>query len=282
MKRTTYIMIGMILSGFIGILAYISLSYIFLEIPVSNRLVWKGEVKQLTFPASKVVKFVQPLYTDYFSGNDKQHNQVCLFDSTQVEVTSTSLNEIQFTMAEEMVSFVQSSVVADTTFIRIEVPADLYATYKLNPSAPMNIHSSTMKLELPAVVQGIEFEVNKLPVSLCAIDCDSMRIASTEEIQVIGGRYRSLFVPKAYCLRVMKGEIENLHIDLDGVVCWSVQAEQTRIKREILTGSRYHSNLMQPLECKELHWLPKNNRAILNLEIRERAVVTAVNEEWAQ
>lgn len=68
-----------------------------------------------------------------------------------------------------------------------------------------------------------------------------------------------------------KSDIPNLYLDLDGINNWTV--DECNIDTEHLTGSGKHRNSLQKGECKQVLWTPKTEESELSVTFAEKGRV---------
>lgn len=271
MKRTTYIIFGMLLAGLLvmsGIIFYVSLyttawDDFYLEIG--------GERKTVALPPCKVVKVVHPQEWKQVKEGVVTPERYVVWDETQLVVSPADSSQCGFSFEGDMEQFVSVSSVGDTALISFNFEKEKLEK-RFQDSQYLRIKSEEMRLNLPTDVQTIWVDVEGLSTTLRGfrgdtLSCRVRDLASVEDCQVA-----SLSM-QAGTLHLRSGEVRDLYLDLDKTRNWSVKVDSFHIDTEHLTGSRTHRNTLQQGECRRLLWTPKNEEASLDVNVHQAAEI---------
>lgn len=270
MKRTTYIIFGIMLAGLLamgGIIFYISLyttewEETFMEI--------KGERQAVALPPCRVVKLTQPRSVwRQKSKRIVEAERVVSFSKAPLTVVPVDSLQGSFSLAGDMVPFVSVTVAGDTAFITFDIPAEKVEK-RFRNSNWLKIKSEMMQLNIPENVQAVLVAVEGMQTDFRGFCCDTLSFRVRDRAGVEDCRIVSLSA-QAQTLRLNSGEVRNLHLNLDGIADWSVNVDSFRIDTECLTGSRRHRNVLQRGECRRVLWTPKCKDASLDVVLNQAA-----------
>ena len=276
MKRTTYIMIGMLIAGLsvvCGGILYISCHSApwedtFMEIG--------GTRKTMQLPSCRVVKFTQPpLVWRQKSKGIIEAERMFSFRGVPLTVTSGDSLQGSLSYAGDMEAFMSMTSVGDTLLVTFDIPNDKLEKRFQNDTW-IKVRSEGMGLQLPADVQAVVVDVEGMETSFKGFCCDTLSFRVRDLAWVENCRVTSL-AAQAETLRFNSGEVRNLYLDLDEISDWNVDTDSFRIDTEHLSGSRHHRCLLQKNECRRVFWTPLKNDASLNMELKQ-AVKIEVGE----
>lgn len=275
MKRTTYIMIGMLLAGLVmmcSVMFYISKQGtswedIILEIG--------GEPKTVQLSQCKVVKLsmTKATYKTVKEGLLEVEGMVA-FSEVPLTVRSDSSASGSFSFAGEMEQFVTIQSAGDTLHIAFDFPADKLEEKYRNQNW-LKVRSSAMTLALPSGVQQVIAEIESMETTFSNIQCDTLSFRVRSAANVENCRIASLNA-QAQSLRFNSGEVQDLYLNLDYVSDWRVDAD-FHIDTEHLSASDSHQRTLQKNECRQVLWTPLKEDATLNLKLNQ-AVKIEVGE----
>lgn len=272
MKRTTYIMIGMLVAGLVavcGIIGYAAANYTsgddrFMEMG--------GARKSVQLPACKVVKLEQPPVEWGHAGVFSANHRTVLFDEVRLAVSPADTLDGSFSFPEALEPFLSFSSAEDTLFITFNFSGGEIGE-RLRHSNWLMIHAEDMTLRLPEGVERVSVHVESLETVFSGFSCDSLSFRAAGAARVENCRIASLDA-QARSLSFSSGEVRDLYLNLDQIARWTVQVDSFRLDTEHLTGSRIFSNTLQRGECRQVLWHPQSEEAALHLELNEDAVVT--------
>lgn len=117
-------------------------------------------------------------------------------------------------------------------------------------------------------VQSIFIKARGMGVCLDKVEGDSLNIASEEgSIKMRSSKIRALNIAATSWLDAKHCSIDKLYLDLDPIGSWSL--DSCTVIEEHLTGSGEHTNQMKKGEAKFVYWKPKKEDASLNLQLKE-------------
>lgn len=270
MKRTTYIIFGIMLAGLLamcGIIFYISLyttewEETFMEI--------KGERQAVVLPPCRVVKLTQPrtVWRRKSKGIVEAERTVSFRKAPLTVVPADSLQG-SLSLAGDMVPFVSVTAAGDTAFITFDIPAEKVEKRFRNANW-LKIKLEMMQLNIPEGVQAVLVAVEDMQTDFRGFCRDTLAFKVRDCAVVEDCRIASLSA-QAQTLRFNSGEVRNLHLNLDGIADWRVNVDSFRIDTEHLTGSRRHRNMLHRGECRRVLWTPKNKDASLDVKLNQAA-----------
>lgn len=263
MKRTTYIMMGMLLAGLLavaGTLFYLST----VSVDVRNRFVEiGGERKTVQLPACRVVHL---MYADV-----RKDAPIYDFSNLLLDVVPADTAAGSFSYLSGLDRFLTMETAADTLRFVFRMPdgqADVYDDpYRCLPKLLEN-----MKMALPETVQEVVVDYYAMPVIFKGFRRDSLSVNVGQGMAVLEDcQLNSLFAVGS-SLHFKSGAVKNLHLDLDRIQNWQVDAWAFDIDTEYLTGTGHNCNLAKG-ECRRLVWLPKTDSSILDIRLNEPAEI---------
>ncbi len=280
MKRTTYILFGMLLAG-VGLIFGSMLLLSFYSGDVEDSLIYaKGENKTVQFPESKVVLLtVEPrhIYVKKGNGTKVSYNQIISFRDTPLKVHSSETVTGSFTYPSEIDRFMKILTVEDTVRISFNFPDEIL-TDKQKDMSTLYLHAKAMSLRLPAAIQLLENNLHQQEVVFENLHDDTLSL-------IINGGWRQMSYGrmencKINALTVQggkwffnKGEVENLHLHLDNIRNWQVNTDSFHIDTEYLYGIGENNCILQKGECRQIVWKPQSKKALLQVSLKQAARV---------
>lgn len=268
MKRTTYIIFGVMLAGLLamsGIIFYMSLYTIeweetFMEI--------KGDRQTVALPPCRVVKLTQPQTVwKQKSKGIVEAERVVSFIKAPLAVVPVDSLQGSLSLAGDMVPFVSVTAAGDTVCIEFDISAGKIEK-RFRDVHWLKVKSEKMQLNIPEGVQAVLVDVEGMQTDFRGFCCDTLAFKVRDFARVEDCRIVSL-AAQARTLRLNSGEVRNLHLNLDGTADCRVKVDSFRIDTEHLTGSRRYHNVLQRGECRRVLWTPKNKDASLNVELNQ-------------
>lgn len=263
MKRTTYIMMGMLLAGLLavaGTLFYLST----VSVDATNRFVEiGGERKTVQLPACRVVHM---MYADVRKDAPIYDFSNLLLDIAPADTAAGSLS-----YRSGLDRFLTMETVADTLRLVFRQPDEQADVYD-EPYRWLSKQSGNMQMALPETVQEVVADYYAMPVIFKGFRRDSLSVNVGQGMAVLEDcQLNSLFAVGS-SLHFKSGAVKNLHLDLDRVRNWQVDAWAFDIDTEYLTGTSPSCNLAKG-ECRRLVWLPKTDSSILDIRLNEPAEI---------
>lgn len=258
MKRTTYILIGMLISLLVlmvGGTLYISTQGTDTDIymlPVSDK------IEKSEFPGIRAVK----LYTD---------------DSRSIGLHGAHLNVVPASDGKVRLSYPESDYLkvsrdADTLVICLDLSNYDFPGRKKDYILPtLQVEGLQLTLETGAGLTFLSNRIGGMNTKIRGMQADSLTTYSIGgEMCLDSCHIRALNVDGwAIAFNANQSAIRHLYLDLDGVHKWTV--DQCAIDTEHLTGSGNHRNQLQKGECRQVVWTPKEEDASLSVVLSEKS-----------
>lgn len=260
MKRTTYIMAGMLLAGLVviaGCIFYMSAHGTDVR---NSPLNITGEMKTVKLPDCKIVQV--SLKQDN-SGEDKW---ITVGEGEFIVQSADSLAG-NITYADGMDKYMSVQNNGDTLNIVLNFSTDKLEQQFRNRRW-FNVNTGKIMLSIPSTVEDIMVKVNGLTTVFKDISRDSLAFNINNSAIVENCRFKSLNA-KADDLQLQSGEVQDLYLNLDHVSKWSVKVDSFKIDTEHLSGSGEHQNQLQKGECRQVLWTPLTDRASLNMKLNQ-------------
>ena len=260
MKRTTYIMAGMLLAGLVviaGCLFYMSAHGTDVR---NNSLNITGEMKTVKLPDCKIV-------------------QVSLKQDKSVEGRWIAVDEGKFivqpadslagniTYPDGLDKYMSVQNNGDTLNVVLNFSTDKLEEQFRNRQW-FSVNTGQILLSVPSTVEGIILKVNGLTTVFKDFNRDSLAFDIYNSAIVENCRFKSLNA-KADDLQLQSGEVQDLYLNLDHVLRWSVKVDSFQIDTEHLSGSREHHNQLQKGECRQVLWTPLTDGASLTMKLNQ-------------
>lgn len=270
MKRTTYIILGVLLA----LLAGMSTTIIYWGThsgsasDMTVRL--EGEERMRPLPACKVIRFRMDRMLHKQGGNDEL-NYYLAVNNTRLKVTSADTAAGSFFYVADIEEFMDFQSQGDTLDIVFSFPPE-----KLKKKMPQgeipsyfNLQAEPLELRLPESVEYLKGEVFDA-VELQDLQRDSLFIDFFDGpamVSVQNSHFRALSaLSRQLCLN--SGSVDRLYLNLDGLYNFKVETDSFRIDTEYLSGSRNVDFQADPQECRRILWNPLSKNAKLNLKMK--------------
>ena len=263
MKRTTYILIGLIVSGLVVIVTFIVLISVSGQSHQSNGFFVGGDERvEMNLNNVHTVKM--------FINKDKDSENRWAYVNGDVTVTSPS------TAGERKIvypknQYLKVSQVNDTLLMELDLSnGNIAAKFRDRG----NIYATGMDVQLSVdSLNSLLFYANGLKMNLKKVKMDSLFIyALHQEVLLDSCQFRSFSVDgKDLRFKAKDGKIENFYLNLNSIWRWNF--ENCEIGTEYLRGSNSHRNSLQVGECKRVVWTPLNEKAQLQVTFRESAEI---------
>lgn len=270
MKRTTYIILGVLLA----LLAGMSTTIIYWGThsgSVSDMTVrLEGEERMRPLPACKVIRFRMDRMLHKQGGNDEL-NYYLAVNNIRLKVTSADTATGSFFYVADIEEFMHFQSQGDTLDIVFSFPPE-----KLKKKMPQgkipsyfSLQAEPLELRLPESVEYLKGEVFDA-VELQDLQRDSLFIDflhSPATVFVQNSRFHALSaLSRQLCLN--SGSVDRLHLNLDELYNFKVETDSFRIDTEYLSGSRNVDFQADPQECRRILWNPLSKNAKLNLKMK--------------
>lgn len=268
MKRTTYIFMGLLVSGLLIIVATV----IFISMsgkPYREDGIFVGdEQTQMELNGIHVI--------NVFTSQDGVPETKRVFVSGEMDISSSDASSGKEEISYPKGKFLKVTQKNDTLLMELD----------------LNVNNIPEKLQHKDHIFMYGLHVNLVVDSLTTIiaNTESVKLnlkdVQTDSLFVRGNRYdmsldscrlRSLDIQgNGLSFHAKNSKIENFYLNLDGV--WNWTFENTELGTEYLSGSNHHSNDLQKGECKRVVWTPLKQDARLQVNVREKAEITITPE----
>lgn len=270
MKRTTYIILGVLLA----LLAGMSATIIYWGThsgSVSDMTIrLEGEERMRPLPVCKVIRFRMDRMLHKQGGNDEL-NYYLAVNNIRLKVTSADTATGSFFYVADIEEFMDFQSQGDTLDIVFSFPPE-----KLKKKMPQgkipsyfNLQAEPLELRLPESVEYLKGEVFDA-VELQDLQRDSLFIDFFDgpaTVSVQNSHFRALSaLSRQLCLN--SGSVDRLYLNLDGLYNFKVETDSFRIDTEYLSGSKNVDFQADPQECRRILWNPLSKNAKLNLKIK--------------
>lgn len=262
MKRTTYIIIGMLLAVVVamsGVFLYMSTLHTSRE---DSFYKIGGEMKTVQLPECKSVEF-------FMNGAEGKH--LVSFTELPLMVSPTDAATGSLTFAADLEKYMTLREADDVLWIEFQFPAEgLGSPY--DKQNWLRIRSAAMQLSLPANVQRVGSDIIDFRGTFRGFRSDTLSIWMSNYAELEDCRINSLSA-SGRDLNLKSGEVRNLYLNLDVVDRWNVDTDSFHIDTEHLTGSGDHRCELQKGECRQVLWTPLTENASLNLDLKQAAKI---------
>lgn len=270
MKRTTYIILGVLLA----LLAGMSATIIYWGThsgSVSDMTIrLEGEERMRPLPVCKVIRFQMDKTLYKYDGKNDFHYYFTL-NNAHLIVTPADTATGSFSYAADMEKFMSFKAHGDTLDVVFSFPPEELQKRmpegKIVPS--FILRTSPFSLRLPESVECLNGEM-LYAVELQDLQRDSLAIDFSDSpatVFVQNSRFRALSV-LARQLDLVSGSVDHLYLNLDELYSFEVKTDSFRIDTEYLSGSRNVDFQADPQECRRILWNPLSKNAKLNLKIK--------------
>ncbi len=270
MKRTTYVILGVLLALLAGMSATIIYWGTHSGSASDMTVRLEGEERMRPLPACKVIRFRMDRMLHKQGGNDEL-NYYLAVNNIRLKVTSADTATGSFFYVADIEEFMDFQSQGDTLDIVFSFPPE-----KLKKKMPQgkipsyfNLQAEPLELRLPESVEYLKGEVFDV-VELQDLQRDSLFIDFSDgpaTVFVQNSHFRALSaLSRQLCLN--SGSVDRLYLNLDGLYNFKVETDSSRIDTEYLSGSRSVDFQADPQECRRILWNPLSKNAKLNLKIK--------------
>ena len=270
MKRTTYVILGVLLALLAGMSATIIYWGTHSGSASDMTVRLEGEEWMRPLPACKVIRFRMDRMLHKQGGNDEL-NYYLAVNNIRLKVTSADTAAGSFFYVADIEEFMHFQSQGDTLDIVFSFPPE-----KLKKKMPQgkipsyfNLQAEPLELRLPESVECLKGEVFDA-VELQDLQRDSLFIDflhSPATVFVQNSRFHALSaLSRQLCLN--SGSVDRLYLNLDGLYNFKVETDSFRIDTEYLCGSRNVDFQADPQECRRILWNPLSENAKLNLKMK--------------
>lgn len=270
MKRTTYVILGVLLALLAGMSATIIYWGTHSGSASDMTVRLEGEERMRPLPACKVIRFRMDRMLHKQGGNDEL-NYYLAVNNIRLKVTSADTATGSFFYVADIEEFMDFQSQGDTLDIVFSFPPE-----KLKKKMPQgkipsyfNLQAEPLELRLPESVEYLKGEMFDV-VELQDLQRDSLFIDFSDgpaTVFVQNSHFRALSaLSRQLCLN--SGSVDRLYLNLDGLYNFKVETDSFRIDTEYLSGSRSVDFQADPQECRRILWNPLSEKAKLNLKMK--------------
>lgn len=258
MKRTTYILIGILVLGLLVLLALVFYASIAVNKP--------KEDKEL-FPES-VSMDATGVHTVRFR-LDKANADIPLLGRLWVKPGQGKVKAFSYPKGASQYFTVERE--KDTLFVSFRYDEKMFSDKKGMYELPTR--GLKFDLEADSTLSHIYNDAGGLGVALSNLTLDSLSVRTMlQGFQVDSCRFRSLNTEVfSGSFDVYRSTIRDLHINLNGITNWRV--EKSDIDTEYLSGDNKHWCELPRGECRQMFWIPRNKDAELRVTLKTEARV---------
>lgn len=270
MKRTTYVILGVLLALLAGMSATIIYWGTHSGSASDMTVRLEGEEWMRPLPACKVIRFRMDRMLHKQGGNDEL-NYYLAVNNIRLKVTSAETATGSFFYVADIEEFMDFQSQGDTLDIVFSFPPE-----KLKKKMPQgeipsyfNLQAEPLELRLPESVEYLKGEVFDV-VELQDLQRDSLAIDFSDgpaTVFVQNSHFRALSaLSRQLCLN--SGSVDHLYLNLDELYSFEVKTDSFRIDTEYLSGSKNVDFQADPQECRRILWNPLSEKAKLNLKMK--------------
>lgn len=270
MKRTTYVILGVLLALLAGMSATIIYWGTYSGSVSDMTIRLEGEERMRPLPVCKVIRFQMDKTLYKYDGKNDFHYYFTL-NNAHLIVTPADTATGSFSYAADMEEFMSFKAHGDTLDVVFSFPPEELQKRmpegKIVPS--FILRTSPFSLRLPESVERLNGEM-LYAVELQDLQRDSLAIDFSDSpatVFVQNSRFRALSV-LARQLDLVSGSVDHLYLNLDELYSFEVKTDSFRIDTEYLSGSRNADFQADPQECRRILWNPLSKETKLNLKMK--------------
>lgn len=268
MKRTTYIIIGMLFAG--AILVIGTLTSIF-----STGITWeesfldiKGERTSKQMPECRVVHLMSKV-----EAKDLEERYVS-FDQTTLKIGPTDSLTGSLTYTSELNNYMEWKTAGDTLQIYFSFPTDKLAP-QYQKMKWLRVRCEAIQMNIPQGVEEIISENYNMHTQFADLSRDSLAF-KTQGTTIINDCQIKSLSAKAPTLHFQSGQVDSLYLNLDFITEWTVDSDSFHIDTEHLSGSYEPNCYLQKNECRQVLWTPLSGKAQLHIKLKEKARINVI------
>jgi hypothetical protein len=266
MKRTTYIMLGMLIGG--ALLVFFGMIYMLHggDNSSGNSYTLKlgGEPTQMTLPEARVVRLID---------RRADSGEVLLWKDAPLTITSTDASAGTLSLPAEMEPYLEMKVTGDTLRIYFSMANDKM----VNEHKTHLLEAKDLTLTLPARTQCFYYDLYYHRLTFRNYTADTLAVMNNRNwgrATFENCRFRALNVQSESDLTFASGEVRDLHIRLDKTGNWKVKTDSFHIDTEYLSARDRRSDVtLTKGEARRVVWTPLTEKASLDIRLQEGAVI---------
>lgn len=272
MKRTTYILIGLLVAGFCVLIGGMLTMYFTAEPYNPKSFNMQGERVTKELPSFRVIWLAQ----EKMKTDDNRNGSRIWLANSLLKVIPSNGEKSTLCCSEKVNDCLKMTVVGDTLKILLDYPIDkLKEEFKDSKYVELNI--GDMQLSMTQDVECIIDDISGQNISLENIAKDSLSINISNSLVMSSCNFEALNIirsgPK---IDFQSGTIKNLHLNLSMMSDWYVNVDDCHIDTEYLTGDSSRV-FLQKGECKRMFWIPIEDGSELAVTLSEKACVTIMD-----
>ena len=270
MKRTTYVILGVLLALLAGMSATIIYWGTHSGSASDMTVRLEGEERVRPLPACKVIRFRMDRMLHKQDGNDEL-NYYLSVNNIRLKVTSADTVAGSLFYVADIEEFMDFQSQGDTLDIVFSFPPEKLKKKMPHGKIPsyFNLQAEPLELRLPESVECLKGEVFDA-VELQDLQRDSLAIDFSDgpaTVFVQNSHFRALSaLSRQLCLN--SGSVDHLYLNLDELYSFEVKTDSFRIDTEYLSGSKNVDFQADPQECRRILWNPLSEKAKLNLKMK--------------
>lgn len=278
MKRTTYIILGVLLALLAGMSAIIIYWGTHSGSASDMTVRLEGEERMRPLPACKVIRFRMDRMLHKQGGNDELNYYLAVnnirylaVNNIRLKVTSADTATGSFFYVADIEEFMDFQSQGDTLDIVFSFPPEKLKKKMPHGKIPsyFSLQAEPLELRLPESVEYLKGEVFDA-VELQDLQRDSLAIDFSDgpaTVFVQNSHFRALSaLSRQLCLN--SGSVDHLYLNLDELYSFEVKTDSFRIDTEYLSGSKNVDFQADPQECRRILWNPLSENAKLNLKMK--------------
>ena len=270
MKRTSYIILGVLLGGLLlmsGTIFYMSKHGLNRD---DYELYFTEAPKTFPLPECKVLKLLAPR-ADRNRNGDAERIKEASFIEIPLEICPTDSSASgSISFAADLEPFVSITSAEDTVTVSFAFPLEKLDK-KFARTFWLSVNSKTgMTLSVPPGVQSIVSNMYDQKSTIRGFERDSLSLSFRHiygPVVIENSLFRSLHIQSGNNWHFKSGSAEKMHLNLDYIGNWTVNTDSFHIDTEYLSGSRSAYCTLQKNECRQMLWTPLAKEAALNVKL---------------
>lgn len=266
MKRTTKILIGMLVSGLIVIIVSALALSMFGDKRERNGISLNGEQVEMELGKVRAVRVS-------VSQDDANKYRRILVNGGITVTSSPVEGKGKISYAKnEYLNVVQRD---DTLFVELVLNTHIP---KQQQDEWLFLDDFNMNLAIDdTALNSIVMNADNTKLTIRDIKTDSLFVhVSHQEVLLDSCEFRSFGIGGSeFSFHAKNSKIENYYLHMNGVRSWTF--ENSEIDTEFLFGHGRHSNELQKGECRRIVWNPCSEDASLNISVREKTEIEIDN-----
>lgn len=268
MKRTTYILIGLLIAGLVVIVATIVAVSLSGKDNRIDSLMLDGEQVEMKLDGVHVVKMFVT------QGEVMKPRHITMSGNLTVTNPLKAGKELFSYPKNQHLKVNQKN---DTLFVELDfneysIP-DRFKYKDWIPVIGLDLH-----LAVDTTFTSIVSKVEEVKLNLKGMRADSLCVrADRQSVLLDSCQFRSFDVKgNRLNFKAKNSKMDNFYLNLDNVRKWTF--DNTEVGTQYLSGHGRQSNDLQKGECRRVVWTPLDKDARLQLNIREKAEINIMPE----